>query len=83
VCARRLAQCGVVCRHGQRRAPRGRGKIPQRFFFGTHTLSEAEATRLDTDPYMLNVSNNRTANPYDFSCGGFNTITGGRYFHAW
>jgi hypothetical protein len=60
------------------------------FFFGTRSLSAAEATRLNTDPYMLPVANNRTQSPYEFYWGGFNTITGGRkgvagqdgwYFH--
>ncbi|HEY2434575.1 MAG TPA: sugar-binding protein [Vicinamibacterales bacterium] len=68
------------------------GKFLSDFFFGTHTLTEAEANRLNTDPYLLKVSNNRTASPYDYYWGGFNTITGGRngvagtdgwYFHKW
>jgi hypothetical protein len=62
------------------------------FFFGTHTLPETEANRLNTDPYSLQVSNHKTASPYDYYWGGFNTITGGRngstgtdgwYFHKW
>jgi hypothetical protein len=66
------------------------GKFLSDFFFGTHTLTETEAARLNTDPYLLKVSNKRTQNPYDFYWGGFNTITGGRngvsgtdgwYFH--
>jgi hypothetical protein len=66
------------------------GKFLSDFFFGTHTLTDTEAERLNTDPYMLKVSNKLTQNPYDFYWGGFNTITGGRagisgtdgwYFH--
>ncbi len=54
------------------------GKYLGDFFFGTKTLDVAEAGRLNTDPYLLKVSNNRTRSPYDYYWGGFNTITGGR-----
>jgi hypothetical protein len=54
------------------------GKYLSDVFFGTHTLTEAEAAMLNTDPYLLKVSNGRTESPYDFYWGGFNTITGGR-----
>jgi hypothetical protein len=54
------------------------GKYLSDFFFGTHTLTDAEAAMLNTDPYLLKVSNGRTESPYDFYWGGFNTITGGR-----
>ena len=54
------------------------GKYLSDFFFGTHMLTAEEATRLNTDPYLLKVSNGRTESPYDFYGGGFNTITGGR-----
>src|SRR5262245_22832747 len=54
------------------------GKFLGDFFFGTHTLTDAEITRLNTDPYQLKVSNNKTQSPYDYYWGGFNTITGGR-----
>ncbi len=47
-------------------------------FYGTTTLTSEEANRLDTDPYLLNVSNGQTENPYDYYWGGFNTITGGK-----
>ena len=47
------------------------------FFYGTHTLTGAAAERLNTDPYLLKVANNRTQNPYNWYWGGFNTITGG------
>jgi hypothetical protein len=66
------------------------GKYLGDFFFGTRTLTDAESARLDRDPYMLEVANNRTQSPYDYYWGGFNTITGGRggvagsdgwYFH--
>jgi hypothetical protein len=53
------------------------GKYLSDVFFGTHTLTEAEAAMLNTDPYLLKVSNGRTESPYDFYWGGFNTITGG------
>jgi hypothetical protein len=46
-------------------------------FYGTATLTTAEALRLNTDPYNLNVSNGKTQTPYDYYWGGFNTITGG------
>jgi hypothetical protein len=68
------------------------GKFLSDFLFGTHTLTDAEANRLNIDPYLLKVSNNRTASPYDYYWGGFNTITGGRdgaagtdgwYSHKW
>jgi hypothetical protein len=54
------------------------GKYLSDFFFGTKTLTAAEAERLNTDPYMLEVSNRKTQSPYDYYWGGFNTITGGR-----
>ena len=66
------------------------GKYLSDFFFGTQTLTAAEAERLNTDPYALKVSNNKSQSPYDYYWGGFNTITGGRsgisgtdgwYFH--
>ena len=68
------------------------GKFLSDCFFGTHTLTDAEANRLNLDPYLLQVSNHRTASPYDYYWGGFNTITGGRdgaagtdgwYSHKW
>jgi hypothetical protein len=54
------------------------GKYLSDFFFGTRTLTPAEAERLNNDPYSLKVSNNKTQSPYDYYWGGFNTITGGR-----
>ncbi|MBN1569306.1 MAG: hypothetical protein JXA73_15780 [Acidobacteria bacterium] len=54
------------------------GKFLSDFFFGTQTLTGAEAERLNTDPYSLRVSNNKTQSPYDYYWGGYNTITGGR-----
>jgi hypothetical protein len=54
------------------------GKYLSDFFFGTQTLTGAEAERLNTDPYALKVSNNKTQSPYDCYWGGYNTITGGR-----
>jgi hypothetical protein len=54
------------------------GRYLSDFFFGTQTLTAAEAERLNTDPYLLKVSDNRTQSPYDYYWGGFNTITGGR-----
>ena len=53
------------------------GKYLSDFFFGTQTLTGAEADRLNTDPYALKVSNNKTQSPYDYYWGGYNTITGG------
>ena len=61
------------------------------FFFGTHTLSADAERRLNTDPYLLKVSNNKSESPFDYYWGGLNTITGGTggitgtdgwYFHA-
>ncbi len=52
------------------------GKYLSDFFFGTF-LTGAEAVRLNTDPYALKVSNNKTQSPYDYYWGGYNTITGG------
>jgi hypothetical protein len=46
-------------------------------FYGTTTLTGDEASRLNTDPYNLNVSDGQTQSPYDYYWGGFNTITGG------
>lgn len=54
------------------------GRYLSDFFFGTHTLNDAETLRLNTDPYLLPVAGSRSQNPYDFYWGGFNTITGGR-----
>jgi hypothetical protein len=66
------------------------GRFLSDFFFGTQTLSQEESAHLNTDPYLLKVSNGRTQSPYDYYWGGFNTITGGKdgvegrdgwYFH--
>lgn len=54
------------------------GKYLQDFFYGTKTLTDTEATRLNTDPYALNVSNGQTESPYEYYWGGYNTITGGQ-----
>jgi hypothetical protein len=53
------------------------GKYLSDFFFSSQTLTGAEADRLNTDPYALKVSNNKTQSPYDYYWGGYNTITGG------
>jgi hypothetical protein len=58
--------------------PAVEGKYLSDFFFGTHTLTDAERERLNLDPYALKVSNGKTQSPYDYYWGGFNTITGGR-----
>jgi hypothetical protein len=66
------------------------GKFLSDFFFGTKLLTAEESVHLNTDPYLLKVSNGRTQSPYDYYWGGFNTITGGKggvqgrdgwYFH--
>jgi hypothetical protein len=54
------------------------GKYLQDFFYGTKTLTDTEAARLNKDPYSLKVSNGQTQSPYDYYWGGFNTITGGQ-----
>jgi len=53
------------------------GKYLSDLFYGTSTLTDAEATHLDTDPYALKVSGARTQSPYDYYWGGYNGITGG------
>lgn len=53
------------------------GKYLSEFFYGTSTLTADEAARLNTDPYALPVSNERTESPYDYYWGGYNGITGG------
>ncbi len=53
------------------------GKDLSDLFYGTQTLSAAEAEHLSTDPYALKVSNGQTQSPYDYYWGGYNTITGG------
>jgi hypothetical protein len=53
------------------------GKYLSDFFFGAQTLTGAEADKLNTDPYALPVSNDKTQSPYDYYWGGYNTITGG------
>ena len=57
--------------------PAVEGKFLSDFFFGTRTITAAEAERLNTDPYLLPVSDGRAQSPYDYYWGGFNTITGG------
>ncbi|MFC4808069.1 PxKF domain-containing protein [Paenibacillus sp. GCM10023250] len=54
------------------------GKYLHDWFYGTRTLTEDEADRLNTDPYALRVSNGQTQSPYDYYWGGYNTITGGQ-----
>ena len=46
------------------------------YFFGTEMDADT-ADYLNTDPYSLNISNNKTENPYNYYWGGFNTVTGG------
>jgi hypothetical protein len=46
------------------------------YFCGTE-MSQGCAAWLDSDPFNLKISNNRTQTPYDYYYGGFNTITGG------
>lgn len=46
------------------------------FFYGAE-MPDPVDTWLNTDPFNLKVSNERTQTPYDFYYGGFNTITGG------
>lgn len=54
------------------------GKYLSDLFYGTTTLSATESAFLNTDPYALPVSNERTQSPYDFYWGGYNSITGGQ-----
>jgi hypothetical protein len=54
------------------------GRFLSDFFFGTKTLSAEDGLRLNTDPYLLKVSNGRAQSAYDYYWGGFNTITGGK-----
>ena len=53
------------------------GKYLSDLLYGTRSLSAAEAAFLNTDPYALPVSNERSQSPYDYYWGGYNTITGG------
>jgi hypothetical protein len=53
------------------------GKYLSDLFYGTQTLTADEATRLDTDPYSLAVTDGQTQSPYDYYWGGYNGITGG------
>jgi chitodextrinase len=54
------------------------GKYLSDLLYGTHTLTGAEADRMNTDPYALKVSDGRTQSPYDYYWGGYNGITGGQ-----
>jgi hypothetical protein len=54
------------------------GRFLSDFFFGTKTLTVEDSTHLNTDPYLLKVSNRKAQSPYDYYWGGFNTITGGK-----
>lgn len=58
--------------------PTPEGKYLSDLFYGTQTLTSAEAERLNADPYALLVSDGQTQSPYDYYWGGYNTITGGR-----
>ncbi len=53
------------------------GRYLSDFLYGTTTVTAADATQLNTDPYALKVSNDRTESPYDYYWGGYNGITGG------
>ncbi|NLO40570.1 MAG: hypothetical protein GX115_14015, partial [Ruminiclostridium sp.] len=46
------------------------------YFYNTPMESETE-TWLATNPYTLDISNNKSQSPYDYYYGGYNTITGG------
>jgi uncharacterized repeat protein (TIGR02543 family) len=46
------------------------------YFYGTPMSADTEEW-LNTNPYALSVSNNKTESPYDYYYGGYNTITGG------
>ncbi len=52
------------------------GEFLNEYFYGIK-MSQATASYLNTDPFSLPVSNDKTASPYDYYYGGFNTITGG------
>ena len=61
--------------HGNDSEQRTRSaKYLNSYFFGTEMDAET-ATRLNTDPFALNVTNSDT--PYNVYYGGYNTITGG------
>ena len=64
--------------HGNDSAQRNRSaEYLNYYFFGTD-MSESTDSYLSTDPFSLNISNDRTDNPYNYYWGGFNTITGGK-----
>ena len=47
------------------------------YYFYGEEMSEETDEWLNTDPYNLKVSNNKTETPYDYYWGGFSTITSG------
>lgn len=63
--------------HGSDSAQRGRSAEYLNYYFYNEPLSEETGKWLSTNPFTLNVSNNKTESPYDYYYGGYNTITGG------
>ncbi|NLO38855.1 MAG: hypothetical protein GX115_05220, partial [Ruminiclostridium sp.] len=63
--------------HGNDAAQRSRSaEYLNNYFYGA-PISTTTEEWLNTNPYALNVSNNKTESPYDYYYGGYNTITGG------
>lgn len=63
--------------HGSDNAQKARSAEYLNYYFYGAAMSESTENWLNTDPFNLKVSNNRTQSPYDYYYGGFNTITGG------
>ncbi|MBO4824204.1 MAG: hypothetical protein J5487_02295 [Lachnospiraceae bacterium] len=64
--------------HGNDSTQRSRSAEYLNYYFFGKAMKEATDTYLSTDPFSLNISNDRTQSPYDYYWGGFNTITGGQ-----
>ena len=65
--------------HGSDSAQSGRSAEYLNYYFYNEPLSEETGKWLSTNPFTLNVSNNKTESPYDYYYGGYNTITAVRW----
>jgi len=64
--------------HGNDSEQRNRSAEYLNYYFFGKEMSKSTDNYLSTDPFALNISNDRTENPYNYYWGGFNTITGGK-----
>ena len=64
--------------HGNDSTQRNRSAEYLNYYFFGKAMKDSTSTYLSTDPFSLNISCDRTQNPYDYYWGGFNTITGGQ-----